>query len=124
MSKSSSSVVIGAPLSSRSSNVPAPAVSVRKDRALRQFEQVFFQINSGLPTKMLVPHSLTPAALKRILTVRTLNHSRDLMATDETGGVLLTKVEDLLNWGRKNSTWYLLFGIACCAIELMQTGGP
>jgi NADH-quinone oxidoreductase subunit B len=39
-------------------------------------------------------------------------------------GILLTKVEDLLNWGRKNSTWYLLFGTACCAIELMQTGGP
>ena len=47
-----------------------------------------------------------------------------MAATDETGGVLLTRVEDLLNWGRKNSTWYLLFGTACCAIELMQTGGP
>jgi NADH-quinone oxidoreductase subunit B len=45
-------------------------------------------------------------------------------ATDETGGFFLTRVEDLLNWGRKNSTWYLLFGTACCAIELMQTGGP
>jgi NADH-quinone oxidoreductase subunit B len=43
---------------------------------------------------------------------------------DETGGVLLTTVEDILNWGRKNSAWYLLFGTACCAIELMQTGGP
>jgi NADH-quinone oxidoreductase subunit B len=42
----------------------------------------------------------------------------------ENSGVLLSKVEDLLNWGRKNSTWYLLFGTACCAIELMQTGGP
>ncbi len=42
----------------------------------------------------------------------------------DTGGVLLTRVEDILNWGRKNSTWYLLFGTACCAIELMQTGGP
>ena len=38
--------------------------------------------------------------------------------------VLLTRVEDLLNWGRKNSAWYLLFATACCAIELMQTGGP
>ena len=42
----------------------------------------------------------------------------------ENSGILLTKVEDLLDWGRKNSTWYLLFGTACCAIELMQTGGP
>ena len=30
----------------------------------------------------------------------------------------------LLNWGRAHSIWYLLFGLACCAIELMQTGGP
>ena len=39
-------------------------------------------------------------------------------------GIFLTRVGDLLNCGRKNSTWYLLFGTACCAIELMQTGGP
>ncbi len=42
----------------------------------------------------------------------------------ENSGILVTKAEDLLNWARKNSTWYLLFGTACCAIELMQTGGP
>ncbi len=35
-----------------------------------------------------------------------------------------TRVDDLLNWARANSQWYLLFGLACCAIELMQTGGP
>jgi NADH-quinone oxidoreductase subunit B len=46
------------------------------------------------------------------------------MSSMEGSGFLLTKVEDLINWGRKNSTWYLLFGTACCAIELMQTGGP
>ncbi|MBF0105283.1 MAG: NADH-quinone oxidoreductase subunit B [Deltaproteobacteria bacterium] len=38
--------------------------------------------------------------------------------------VLTTKVDDFLNWGRKSSLWYLLFGLACCGIELMQTGGP
>jgi len=26
--------------------------------------------------------------------------------------------------GRKSSIFYLLFGLACCGIELMQTGGP
>jgi NADH-quinone oxidoreductase subunit B len=39
-------------------------------------------------------------------------------------GFILTTVEDAINWCRKNSTWYLTFGTACCAIELMQTGGP
>src|SRR5437667_10272293 len=47
-----------------------------------------------------------------------------MSSTMENSGILLTRIEDLLNWGRKNSTWYLLFGTACCAIELMQTGGP
>src|SRR5438445_10445248 len=38
--------------------------------------------------------------------------------------VFTTKVDSLLNWGRASSQWYMLFGLACCAIELMQTGGP
>lgn len=38
--------------------------------------------------------------------------------------IITTKVDDLLNWGRASSLWYMLFGLACCAIELMQTGGP
>ena len=44
--------------------------------------------------------------------------------TVQDSGFLVTRVEDVLNWARKNSAWYLLFGTACCAIELMQTGGP
>jgi len=38
--------------------------------------------------------------------------------------VVTAKLDDILNWGRKSSVWYLLFGLACCGIELMQTGGP
>lgn len=37
-------------------------------------------------------------------------------------GVITTNVQNLVNWGRKNSIWYLLFGIACCAIEMMASG--
>ncbi len=33
-------------------------------------------------------------------------------------------LDDLLNLARKSSVWFLLFGLACCGIELMQTGGP
>ena len=38
--------------------------------------------------------------------------------------VITTKTDELINWMRKSSLWYMLFGLACCAIELMQTGGP
>lgn len=40
------------------------------------------------------------------------------------GNVLLGKVDELFNWSRKSSIWYLLFATACCGIELMQAGGP
>lgn len=34
-------------------------------------------------------------------------------------GYALGKIEDLLNWGRSKSNWFLQFGLACCAIEFM-----
>ncbi len=34
-------------------------------------------------------------------------------------GILLGTMEDVLNWGRAKSNWYLQFGLACCAIEFM-----
>ena len=37
-------------------------------------------------------------------------------------GVLTTSLEGLVNWGRQNSTWPLLFGLACCAIEMIAAG--
>lgn len=36
-------------------------------------------------------------------------------------GVMLTSMEDLLNWAQASSLWPLSFGLACCAIEMMAT---
>ena len=39
-------------------------------------------------------------------------------------GVLTTSLESLVNWGRANSTWPLLFGLACCAMEMIAASDP
>jgi NADH-quinone oxidoreductase subunit B len=39
-------------------------------------------------------------------------------------GVLLTSVEKAAGWARARSVWPATFGLACCAMELMMTGGP
>ncbi len=43
---------------------------------------------------------------------------------EEDPALLLTRLDTALNLVRANSVWYLLLGLACCSIELMQTGGP
>jgi len=37
-------------------------------------------------------------------------------------GVVVTTLESMVNWSRANSVWPLLFGLACCAIEMIATG--
>jgi NADH-quinone oxidoreductase subunit B len=37
-------------------------------------------------------------------------------------GVVLTTVEQAINWARQGSLWPVTFGLACCAIEMMATG--
>lgn len=34
-------------------------------------------------------------------------------------GVVTTTLEKTVNWARTNSMWPMLFGLACCAIEMM-----
>jgi NADH-quinone oxidoreductase subunit B len=38
-----------------------------------------------------------------------------------TPGFLITTVDKILNFGRHYSLWPLTFGLACCAIEMIQT---
>lgn len=38
--------------------------------------------------------------------------------------VLTTRLDAVINWGRKHSLWPMPFGTACCAIEFMCVLGP
>jgi NADH-quinone oxidoreductase subunit B len=39
-------------------------------------------------------------------------------------GLLLTTVEKVAGYARARSLWPAFFGLACCAMEVLQTGGP
>ena len=42
----------------------------------------------------------------------------------ESAGFLASRVDALVNWGRKNSLWPMPLGLSCCGIELMAMIGP
>jgi NADH-quinone oxidoreductase subunit B len=37
-------------------------------------------------------------------------------------GIILTTLDDLIDWGRSKSIWPLTFATSCCGIEMMATG--
>lgn len=38
------------------------------------------------------------------------------------GNILVTTIDNIINWGRSNSIWPLTFATSCCGIEMMATG--
>ncbi|MBC8337035.1 MAG: NADH-quinone oxidoreductase subunit NuoB [Anaerolineales bacterium] len=40
---------------------------------------------------------------------------------DIKGSVSITSIDRIYNWGRRSSIWPLMFGLACCAIEMICT---
>jgi NADH-quinone oxidoreductase subunit B len=40
----------------------------------------------------------------------------------EQKGFVTTTVDSFINWSRNGSMWPMTFGLACCAVEMMQAG--
>jgi NADH-quinone oxidoreductase subunit B len=49
---------------------------------------------------------------------------KSLVNQIDSDGIVLTTIDKMLNLARANSLFYMTFGLACCGIEMMQTGGP
>ena len=45
----------------------------------------------------------------------------DVSGPAQDGGFILSSIDALINWARKNSLWPLPMGLSCCAIEFMAT---
>lgn len=48
-------------------------------------------------------------------------HDTITVPEDLQGNVLVTTLDKVYNWSRRSSMWPLLFGLACCAIEMIAT---
>lgn len=49
-------------------------------------------------------------------------HSTEFPVPEELqGNLAITSLSKLYNWSRRSSVWPLLFGLACCAIEMIGT---
>jgi NADH-quinone oxidoreductase subunit B len=47
-----------------------------------------------------------------------------VMENLERDGYVITRLDEIINWSRKNSLWPMPMGISCCAIEMMATASP
>lgn len=55
------------------------------------------------------------------LNLQELNKTEYPIPADLQSSVAITSLDKLYNWGRRNSMWPMLFGLACCAIEMIAT---
>ena len=47
-----------------------------------------------------------------------------LNAEVDDKGFLVTSTEELFQWARTGSLWWMTFGLACCAVEMIHVNMP
>ena len=68
---------------------------------------------------MGIKFSLNPEKEKKIP-----EEFKDLAKDFAEKGFITTSSENLINWARTGSLHWMTFGLACCAVEMMQTSMP
>ena len=48
-------------------------------------------------------------------------NDQEILAGINNKGYILTTVNDVINWSRTGSLYWMTFGLACCAVEMMHT---
>lgn len=55
------------------------------------------------------------------MTTDPINSSGYEIPPEMKGQVAITTLDKIYNWGRRSSIWPMMFGLACCAIEMICT---
>jgi NADH-quinone oxidoreductase subunit B len=55
---------------------------------------------------------------------RLVSQEENAYYSTQQGAFLTTRVADVGHWAQANSIWPALFGLACCAIEMMSMSAP
>jgi NADH-quinone oxidoreductase subunit B len=58
------------------------------------------------------------------LNLQELNKTEYPIPVELQSNLAITSLSSIYNWGRRNSMWPLLFGLACCAIEMIAAASP
>ena len=63
------------------------------------------------------------AEINKLILESARQHKDDpiIVPDDLQKNVMVTSVDALVGWGRKNAMWPLTFGLACCAFEMMSS---
>src|SRR5262245_4094430 len=72
------------------------------------------------PTTDTTPSAANFINLKQTQ-VQEVLHDRIAVPEELQPNVLVTTLDKVYNWSRKSAMWPLLFGLACCAIEMIAT---
>jgi NADH-quinone oxidoreductase subunit B len=48
----------------------------------------------------------------------------DMQSELDNKGFLVASTEDLFHWARTGSLWWMTFGLACCAVEMIHVNMP
>ena len=69
-------------------------------------------------------NQLTPAVPGDAIVPPDVQFYNDLNGELGDKGFLVTSTEDLFNWARTGSLWWMTFGLACCAVEMIHVNMP